>query len=105
MISFTLRLPRLSADQQLQLEETLLRVPRVDAFALDEHTGFFEITTAVETLSDMVASLYSWASDYAGMLLQASVRCADREPMILGKHSPNDIIHYLATCADEDAGA
>ena len=103
MITFTLRLPRLSAEQQFQLEEALLKVPRVDAFSMDDATGYFEITTAKDTLRDMAAALYSWASEYAGMLLQAEVVCDEREPMLLGRHSPNDLIHYLATCGTASA--
>lgn len=98
MISFTIQLPRLSETQRFQLEEALLKAPRVDAFSMDEDTGRFAITTAEDALRDMVAALYGWASDYAGMLLQTAVACGDRETMVLGKHSPNDIIHYLAAC-------
>jgi len=98
MIAFSLQLPKLSETQRFRLEEALLKVPRVDAFGLDEETEHFAITAAEDTLRDMVASLYSWASEYAGMLLQTAVTCGDRDAMILGKHSPNDIIHYLAAC-------
>jgi len=98
MIAFTIQLPNLSETQRFQLEEALLKVPRVDAFSMDQDTGFFSVTTAEDTLRDMVATLYSWASNYAGMLLQTAVACNDRDAMVLGKHSPNDIIHYLAAC-------
>ena len=99
MITFTLQLPPLTEEQQFQLEEALLKVPRVDAFGVEPESGFFVVTTAKETLHDMAATLYSWASNYTGMLLLTAVACNDRAPMILGKHSPNDVIHYLASCS------
>ncbi len=99
MITFTLQLPPLSDDQQFQLEEALLKVPRVDAFGMDAGTGLFTVSAAKETLRDLVATLYGWASNYPGMLLQTAVACGEEDAMILGKHSPNDMIHYLAGCA------
>ncbi len=97
MLTFTLHIPKLTEEQQIQLEETLLKVPQVDAFVLTE-AGDVEITSGKETLRDMAAALYSWASNYTGMLLSASVSCQGKEPMVLGKHSPNEMIHYLVTC-------
>jgi len=99
MITFTLELPKLTDEQQIQLEEVLLKVPRVDAFALDDGSGHFSITTEEENsvLRDAVAALYGWASEYAGMVMQMTVVCGEKRAM-LGKHSPNDIIHFLTTC-------
>lgn len=100
MISFILDLPKLSEAQQLHLEESLLKVPKVDAFALDDGSGNFSITTesSNRVLRDAVATLFSWASAYPGMTIKMKVVCSDEKSMILGKHSPNDIIYFLASC-------
>ena len=100
MITFTLDLPRLSDSQQLQLEEALLKVPKVDALALNDDSGDFVITLAKDNagLRDAVAALYGWASSYPGLLAQMRVRCPQDKEMELGKHSPNDIIYFLAAC-------
>jgi hypothetical protein len=100
MITFALALPPLSDKQQLQLEETLLKVPHVDAFALNRGTGKFEITVENmnEVLRDAVAAIYGWASEHPGLLMHMKVVCTNGAEMLLGTHSPNDIIHFLATC-------
>jgi hypothetical protein len=49
-------------------------------------------------LRDLAAALYGWASDYPGMALQMKAVCPEGKSMTLGKHSPNDLIHFLATC-------
>lgn len=99
MITFTLDLPKLSESQQIQLEEALLKVPRVDALALDDGSGRFSITTAEDNrvLRDTVAALYGWASGHPGMVMQMKVVCPEKE-VTLGKHSPNDVIYFLSTC-------
>ena len=98
MITFTLTLPTLTDEQQLALEETLLRLPQVDAIALE--SGDFSITAAKENevLRGLVAALYSWASNYAGMLRQMNIVCGDERSLTLIRHSPNDVIHFLALC-------
>jgi len=98
MITFTLTLPDLTDEQQLTLEETLLKLPQVDAMALDN--GDFSVTTTRENtvLRGLAAVLYSWASNYAGMLRGMNVVCEDGKTLSLIKHSPNDVIHFLATC-------
>ncbi len=100
MITFTLDLPELSASQQIQLEEALLKVPRVDAFALNDGSGNVSITAVEDNrvLRDAVAALYGWASDHPGMIMQMKVVCPDDRAMTLGKHSPNDVIQLLASC-------
>ncbi len=97
MLTFTLHIPKLTEEQQIQLEEALLKVPRVDALVLSE-AGEVEVTSEEATLRDMAAALYSWASKYTGMLFKTSVSCGEKEPMVLGKYSPNEIIHYLVAC-------
>lgn len=98
MQTFTLHLPQLTQEQQFGLEEALLKVPQVDAMAQDGEATAFQVTAADGTLRDAVAALYGWGSQYQGMLLRMTVSCDDRDPMLLGRHSPNDVIHYLATC-------
>ncbi len=97
MITFVLELPKLAPEKQIQLEDVLLKIPRVDAFAQDD--GDFSITAENTNivLRDLVAAIYGWASDHPGMALQMKVVCPKGE-MVLGKHSPNDVIHFLSTC-------
>ena len=101
MITFTLILPALTDKQQIMqimLEEMLLKLPQVDAMALDN--GDFSITTARENkeLRGLVAVLYSWASNDTGMLQGMNVVCEDGKTLPIIKHSPNDVIYFLATC-------
>ena len=98
MITFTLELPRLAPEKQIQLEDVLLKIPRVDALAQADDS--FSITSENENtvLRDLAAALYGWASDYPGMALQMKAVCPEGKSMTLGKHSPNDLIHFLATC-------
>ena len=100
MITFTLSLPPLSDEQKISLEEALLKVPRVDAFALGDGSGDFSLTTeeSNSVLRDTVAALYGWASDFPGLVMQMKVVCSEEKAMVLGKHSPNDVIHFLASC-------
>ena len=98
MITFTLHLPPLTEAQQLALEEALFKIPQVDAMGLNAAGEAFQVTASQDVLRDMVATLYSWASQYPGMLLQSVAQCPQKASMVLGKHSPNDLIHYLATC-------
>ncbi len=98
MITFTLHLPPLTEAQQFALEEALLKIPRVDALGLNAAGEALQVTASQDVLRDMVATLYSWASQYPGMLLRSVAQCPSKASMILGKHSPNDLIHYLATC-------
>ncbi len=100
MIAFTLNLPNLTEEQQMGLEEALLKVPRVDAFALEDASGAFSVTAEADNkvLRDLVAALYAWASDYPGLLMTLKATCINGSEMLLGKHSPNDVIHFLSTC-------
>ena len=100
MIAFTLELPELTEEQQLQLEEVLLKIPHVDAFASDDGSGNFSVSADSDNkvLRDMVAALYGWASDHPGVLMQMKAVCSDHQAVVLGKHSPNDVIHFLTTC-------
>ena len=100
MIAFILELPQLSEEQQLQLEEVLLKIPKVDAFAMDDDTGNFSIAAEADNkvMRDLVAALYGWGSEYPGILMHMKAVCSEEKAFVLGKHSPNDIIHFLSSC-------
>jgi hypothetical protein len=100
MIAFTLNLPDLTEEQRLGLEEVLLKIPRVDAFALEDTSGDFSVTADADNkvLRDLVAALYGWASDYPGLLMALKATCSGGSEMLVGTHSPNDVIHFLSTC-------
>jgi len=98
MITFALNLPKITESQQLQLEEALLKVPKVDALVVED--GKFSITAGddEQALRDAVAALYGWASSFAGLLMHMQVQCPNQKSMLLGSHSPNDVIYFLASC-------
>ena len=93
MRTFTLHLPPLTEDQQIQLEETLLKIPQADTLAQGDEN--LQVTAEDVTLRDLVAAIYAWGSQHAGMLLRVSVSREGHDPMVLGRHSPNEIMHYL----------
>lgn len=97
MITFTLSIPRLSSEQKLQLEEALLKVPQVDALALDDGTASFEITASKDALRDMVLAVYGWGSEHPPVLRFIQTVCGE-SALLLGEKSPNQIIHFLSLC-------
>ncbi|RUA16029.1 MAG: hypothetical protein DSY55_04930 [Clostridia bacterium] len=97
MTTFTLSIPRLSSEQKLQLEETLLKVPLVDALDLDDGTASFEITAPTDALRDMVSALYGWGSEHSPVLRFIQAVCGENA-LVLGEKSPNQIIHFLSLC-------
>ena len=97
MITFKLSIPRLSTEQKLQLEETLLKVPQVDALALDDGTASFEITASKAALRDMVSALYGWGAEHPPVLRFIQAVCGE-SALVLGQKSPNQIIHFLSLC-------
>jgi len=99
MITFTLDLPKLAEPLLLQLEESLLKVPGVEAFALQDESGNFSVTADKETdaLRGAVLAIYGWAAEHPSVLARMKVVCGEKERLLV-KSSPNDIIYFLADC-------
>ena len=98
MITFALDLPKLTESQRLQLEEALLKVPKVDALTNSDGKIIVTVGDGEQALRDAVAAIYGWASSFAGLLLQMKVNCQSQKSMLLGAHSPNDVIYFLTSC-------
>ena len=97
MITFTLSLPKISSDQRLLLEKTLLSVAKVDALPLADGTGDFAVTTTKDALRDMVSALYGWSARRPAVHRLARAICGEKT-LVLGKTSPNEVIHFLTLC-------
>lgn len=99
MIIFTLDLPKLAEPLQLQLEESLLNAPGVEAFVLDDQSGNFSVTAEnkADALREAVLAIYGWAADHPSVQGQMKVVCDGKERLLV-KSSPNDLIYFLANC-------